>query len=1281
MTKKLDELLFSENIKWFEETDKLAEKIRDIVNLSEELRAEVSAGDVEGAGGVNNFLHDLKALIDAMRATYGAEGDMYEATREFVNPPTSGTTSGLREIIFSKVRQCFLEYKNRAANPHLDQFNRRMDSMGADLRDMRDSLTGGRAGSTPDPDAEALAKGEGEFDAKQFQKLVKQKRVVDILVPSVFGGKGKAAVSVSAYGVPVFNYEGQETCDLFAADVKTAVAAWESDPTHNSSSTYTSATGGEKKNLVSIAKLSNRPLPGATREVYCVTTVTARGVSQSYISPEEYKAQIDQPLDGFYQAQKKAILEAFEAGAVAVSDKEFTKNAFAGVSIAELTERTAVFEKAFGKMKQQNRRDAEVKVDQYLVEDYEEIISHVADAAEKKRILDLLTKGDYKAVRASISDENGGLRDDIFTDVNDVQADWESVQERRNGVKDDKLETEYGEILNFMKGDKKAEAQIFLKSGNENYEELREYLLDEKGQLKKELFDVNDLKDAQEKLQELEELRNGAVGRLERHAENNYPAILKVLEEEKQRIQSENAVRKKEVEIQAKSDFLLPKYRDIIGLMIEGQGKKDMLELFKDGNFDDIHEKLFPTTGTAAQFDNSAGGMGGTNKEEAERIAAVAKNESLMQSYISDQVATRQVKYEGKIKELSTGIKLIKNYQDAVLKNNDVSNNLPPMNNVEILNIVKGNGLTDKLAEEIAKNNAVRYSEAFLEHKTQRSIARTTEAIALSPKEKKELNDSYSMLSVTKSARSNNELAKTLDMELPLSSFGGISFLNKSQTEVSVVFNDIGKGGNDIAYIHIPGTNQAYLRARVCRDENDPFFKGKHKVGDVVIEYDKVLHRVPKLKDDGSPDLDANGKQKTAYKEVDINSTYEGSKTTATKAYNATRDLVNFGTLGIFVGISNVTGLLPKLDSRSKGELEFGLDDWSEVQKRLKSLRVLAVSVNENGDRSVATMCNGEVINHSAGRRTLASELGLKDKAKKTLASRVDFDASGEKIEFTFDKDGNLSGGVKETLKVNGTTYYGNSRYVAEKGLKIEDVHLCGKVFVIEKEGDTEASQEFSPKFGDVKYAETMHYYDSHERKYKVACDEENKVTPAFVKYIQAKNVSLSEKEIQGLISDMKASRTNNSVSVSIKTEGFKQLAKATYNGKDSWGISGTDTYECSSRELSGKVEFGKFLPACSALKEDLLQFAVNKKMEERIVTDISDGKTVAVLNALQEAQQKILQQENKEGKRKGWFKGGDPHALDELRTKVPGNSPSPSSVKPLDRVPVAPEHRSSTYR
>lgn len=1230
-------------------------------------------------------------------------------------------------------------------------------SLSEDMDDLRRSL-GGRGGATPDPYAEALAKGEGNFTAADFKKLVAQNRVVNILVPSVVGGK--TSVTMKAYGVPVFNYDGHEACGAFSSDVSSAISAWESVKIHNASSTYTSATDHQKKSLVSISKLTNRPLPNGDKEVYCVTTVTARGVSQSYISSAEYEAQIDKPLAKFYQASKKDLSEALQRGEVAVSNEKFIESVFKGVSAVDLTERADAFDKAMGKMKQTNLRNAEAKVDDALKASYVEIVNKVENLAEQNRILELINKGDYKAARASIADENGELKTGVFKAAEEAAAKglWGDLQKRRNGVEDAVLDQKYKDIIALIiDPDQQGKADDFINvvgaGSSQNYEGLREYLLDAKGQLKESLFldpadpTNTDLKAAKAKFEELEGLRNGAVGRMERHSENNYPAILKVLEEEKSRVENEMAAKKQDAENQARSDFLRDKYRGVINLMADvpsqkemtemlakegpekvlqklfeqsGNGfvnemafvpggstdfmtlqatyknvgfaakpttdkaefckqviqaldntrptRKEMLDLLQGGKFDEIENRLFSTpipglfdkierdrvTGNVTSFAPDE------NREAAENLSAEAKDQFAMAGYVAAEVGRRLAKEQGKILSLSEGIDEIKDYQKRVLENKSPLTHVDPIDQKKVCDALRNNGLNEKFADEVARNNAVHYSEAYLEHKTQRSIERTTDAIALSPKVKKDLIDSYNKFSFT-SNKGQEELAKTLNMELPLSSFGGISFLNKTQNQVSVVFNNVGNGGNDIAYIHIPGTNQAYLRARVCTEYNkeDPDFKD-HKPGDVVIDYNKVFHRVAKMEKDGTAKIDINtGKPVTKYEAVDINSTREDLKIGAAKSVNLAREVVNISTIGMFGYFSS------KFDSRSKGEQEFGLDDWQEVKKRLKNLHVLAVSVNENGERSVATMSNGEVLNHSARA------------GKKELGGVIDLDSDGKKIEFTFDKAGNLKGGnVDDILQSGGVTYYGNSRCIEEKGLKLGEVQFYGKVFAIGGEFANN-SKLVSDRSGDVEYSKNMYYKNAAGKYEKVFQDPENgelKLEPDFEKFMKSGGQTFGAKEIQQIIA-MQNERENGGVVVSIKTEAVE--VKKFESGDDEWKDSGKK-HQVSSSNLVARVERGCRVSACSDLKEDLLQIAANN------VDDVSDSLNASRLSILQTAQQEIKTKEMNEGNRtwSEFFGGKDRHTIDELRpkseTSVRGVSTLQQVLRGMGGLSESPENRTS---
>ncbi|MDX2083757.1 MAG: hypothetical protein SFV53_07220, partial [Rickettsiales bacterium] len=161
------------------------------------------------------------------------------------------------------------------------------------------------------------------FSANDLQSFYKKRGLDDILIPSVLGDGRDNAIEIKKYGLPIFAYDGLATNNLFEYNLKEAFDAWEKEGNHNADSRYTSLGGQQQKTLVSIARLTNRTLPGAV-DCYAVNTVTARGVTKSFISETEFAAEIEAPLQDFYDAQLKFLENQITNGKIPTFEESFT---------------------------------------------------------------------------------------------------------------------------------------------------------------------------------------------------------------------------------------------------------------------------------------------------------------------------------------------------------------------------------------------------------------------------------------------------------------------------------------------------------------------------------------------------------------------------------------------------------------------------------------------------------------------------------------------------------------------------------------------------------------------------------------------------------------------------------------------------------------------------------------------------------------------------------------------------------------------------------------------
>ncbi len=1056
---------------------------------------------------------------------------------------------------------------------------------------------------------ESKKKARESLDSEALRKFGAEGVLRDNLIQNVIGGAAGAALT--SYGEPIFSYSGIETGNLLTAHANAAFDKWAGGD-RGENSTYTSFTGKQRNPLISIAKLENRAVPGGDVPIYCVVKVDHEGVGQTFISEATFRREIDAPLAKMHAEATQFAKEWFQNDGI--PDLEY----LLGNRVAADPSEEKLIKKIYEKVSKENLAAAELEADKALADRYRAIIEQISAHGleeEKEFRLDLLNKGEFEKLRNSLVNDAGGFREDLFLASgvgNYFAVQWNNLNFIRNG--------------------------------------------DAAG-------------------------RPGIIELMQRYSEQNYPIILKVLEEEDQRLDAVIKNKYLTLVAQGEADFVKGKHQKIIDLMIDSPTKED-LKRQSESNPDDALKKLFdkdssgqflhqfifksseaasivdeynvlvdPTRSPAATAEekkefcekalaaidtsrptktqmqellNNGGDVlaelfDGLNPKHAglftkinssgalkdgEREALILVSSSFNSSEKANHVKVfirgldPAALEQAKRADLQQAIYRIKNYPAQIANGNTKDMNIDGL----ITRVLKGNNLIDKVAEASANKFAAVYNESFLANKAEIAKIRTQEGATLNSEEKSRMLEKSS------------DLKSVLNLKFGSPIFDGTAFLRPSNNQFSVMFNgDFGVAGGgssgftqDIAYIPVPGGHKAFMRARVCtsdnlqartrkgKDGNDetyyvlPVYKKgnldyeEHRVGDVVMDYDTVFHLTKKQ--DGTP----------KYEPVSLRSFSESAFQGAAKTFNVVK-----GAATLFVP----SFLKPaNVDSSIKGEREFGKREFLEICEAVKNMEILVGSSGRDGEeRAFATMAKGEVINHTAGRRTYFKMITGRDNSVR-VSDRAVFAKDGEKLEFKFDKNGDVQGGFSDqSINIgDGSNYKGSSRFVDSKYLKIPgvDLELFGKVSVISHQVDT---TEGTDKAGDVFLSSNIFYKILRNGKEEmVPVFENNQVTEEFKTHLLNKTSTIKHEEISQKLESMQnkfVESANIFVTIKPNTEPFDHTATI---GDSGWKMN-VEKYEAKAHESVIEVQVGRIGTASSALKMDLLQALASKHVDEAL--------------------------------------------------------------------------------
>ena len=319
-------------------------------------------------------------------------------------------------------------------------------------------------------------------------------------------------------------------------------------------------------------------------------------------------------------------------------------------------------------------------------------------------------------------------------------------------------------------------------------------------------------------------------------------------------------------------------------------------------------------------------------------------------------------------------------------------------------------------------------------------------------------------------------------------------------------------------------------------------------------------------------------------------------------------------------------------------------------------MQVLIGSTGNEGERAFSTMAQGEVINHTHGRRTYVKTFlrpGYDNSVR--VHDRTAFAKDGDRLEFKFDKDGNLSGGVTDdTIRIteNGAThdYRGSSRFVDSKYLKMlgvnADIELLGNVSVVSHA----VGGNGTDKAGDVVFSHEIFYKTLEAgREVILPVFERGTTTPTEVFKIHLREQMLakdptavppptiSDEDIRQKLEEMQNKFLGSaSVSVSIKPCKAALDHTAAIEGGE-WKLHAVK-YDAKARDSVVEVEAGRNGIANSALKMDLLQALASQ--QARDVTNALAALNPAATDDDKEDAKKIQNLDTKDG-------------LDALRTGI----------------------------
>jgi hypothetical protein len=1023
-----------------------------------------------------------------------------------------------------------------------------------------------------------------------FRNDAKNKgRLVNNLVASITGGvkEDDSGVQMTNYGVPLFIYDDYEAVSQYRRDIDAAIAI-----TNNAdeNSTFTSLTGKQQRGLISIAKLTNEPTKTRGHVEYAVSVVSSRGVSRSVIDEAQYQSQIHTPLEDFYQTQLAVRKNVFESTATTgrieaiFNFDDLTRSTFRGAKSQDLAIRTEMLEE----IKAENIAKADEKYQELERNGYDFSTDNsgvpITDD-QKQEFKDLLIQFEernYPQIAEILTEKAKERQDHLDQVKKDIEA-----QGRENVVK-----RKYLEIANTI-FDYHAYQQDMLKY----FDSIASNDI-----IISNFIDINFP-------------YNGSGNR------DLKPDLAAIFGSDPDNLnQVQNLI--DELGTTADDAEKIAKLKEIFGLVDTSRPTKaEILTHINRGEYSQIDDKLIDSSngqihrGLLAAFDVAGNFIEDPNtalpvsrgfltrNQYASQLISEANSvrrsnnptiEAEVQNEISHLINSAGIAEEqARINEMKDCTKNIENYP------NDNADKLTKnilFIQIDILDryvsrVIQNNNLAEKIAERQTSEIATRYAEKFLQKRVIQAVQQSSNVAAISPEEKRIM------------ANGDKHLERVLSATLPAAPLGGVSFLENSRNQTTVLFaadQDGNYGSNDAVYIHIKGTDQAYVKAVVCTEKNmDRIVEEngvtygyraiinrssgettyeKHKVGDVVIDHNTVYHYDSVKEKDGKIKLGVDGKPIYKYKAVAIDDDASNkAKNLATKGVNLFRDTVGLATLGL-------TNLVTrKFDSKSEGEKEFGKDGFARVRQMVKQMEILAVSVDQHNERSVATMHNGKVINHSTGKRgnievakdsVIRAVKGSVDSSqffrkKHPLERRIDKDYLGEEVAFEFDEKGELKNKsnsryftTDENIDIDkpDELYQISSILITDKAIKNaqvklaaalgEEVELFGRVAVVEKEVELETDFSgailnreaiLSERTGNVAQGNNFYFLaDSNGIDKPIEVFKKgnpDSFSDEFVSHIQNKKPDIN---FDDLLTEFKSARAdylaNSSTVVSIKT-------------------------------------------------------------------------------------------------------------------------------------------------
>lgn len=1263
------------------------QSIASIQGVIASLGGALSSGGVaeltaikEDIGKLLKSLEEVNGAIELSKV--GAKADVENAKDALAKSLTEAKDNLEKELRGLKDAH---EKDAEASKKQSEEMRRKMDFGFADMAAANQALM-----DQLEREKEAKKAFKSPVDINEFRDLARNGLIRDNLLPSMIGGGDKGVIEISEHGMPIFSYDLYDS-RLLSSHIAATVANFEATSPISDKTRYTSLTDHKKPALLSIAKVKELSLSGEEITSFCAITVDNNGIGKTFMSQSAYELEFGKPARDFYGKALTELKTSLKDTATKPIDLEaLSLKRVLAVALPE-DESKRVRDFTEEKISKANLKAAERAVNEDLKDDYQKIISKIKDGEKDTRdnLQDLLNRKQYSALHKSLVNDDGTLKVDLFqtSDLTVVGADLKSLTEKRDGVAADNadLVTLRDQIIGLIRDtDKQAAARAFIDLPSPDYEGFLKYVK-EKSKSSPDFFNnpTPGSESGQQLIEKITLKHMGAVKVAAQARDENYPAILKVLEEEHGAL--DGLIKKKEADLRARADknFAIEKYHQIVDLMSDtatGAGvptKVDMLRLINTDTAEFVAKVKEYSTGAKSGegLFNKAGGTGNSNAEVAQ-ILADSQDDAKKAEYVEKFLAYRNAAPEIKRRdELGAAIQNVAGYNNGTqLPHKDL-----------ISRVIKENNLGDKIAAEVARNVSVHHESVMMQDKIEISNFRNKEAAGLSVTERARLEEG------------DKSLGRILDFKFAPTVGSGTSFLQKSKNQWTVMFNgdpnaekDSAKGfQNDTAYIPVPGVGgDVFLRATVCTKHNmneyppkgsERYYievmqggkkvKEEHVPGDVVMDYNTVFHLVPQVDGKGKPVLNRDGKQKMHYKEINLGGIGTDTADGFVKGVNALETALKFGTLG-------VSGLVTKkLDRVSEGGLEFGPKKLSEIRQSVNNMEILVGSTGSSGERSFATMNNGRVINHSFGKRTaLTYAFGRRPNE---LMDRIALDKDGNKIEFTFNGKGELEGGVKDVIEGG---YHGNSRYVKSNLLIIPDlpdVKIFGKVSVISHTDDGTTGKKETSKIGDVVASDNLFYQDATGKMQPVfKIGDANKVTDHFYNMIgdEAKKINplriLSEEEVAKMAEKMRGDyKENLSIGAAVKSVGRNINRTIVPDGElgisDKYEIkTGKDNhYNAEVHSWNSMVEVGKSTPAAAVLKADLFQIKMDEILHSTASPVATNGKftdTNEMKNILKGMQSsKAIEDSNAQG----WtyLRGVPPRTEIQVREAKPLNKVSRS--------------------